>query len=567
MTLQLTVTSADITSTTTTASVFDTTVTTLAIGGATTTLNLAGGSGSTGCTINASGDLTCSGTLSGSGITATALKWNSLTNPDGALTLAMGTNPTTFGWTPTGALDAWTMNIVNNGGATTAQNGLVINNAVAGSFTDTTTENLLLIQQLDTITVGTTTVANGIKIDSAASSAMTNGLYITNSAGNLTTGINIADTAGGTLTTGIVISGTVTNAMDAGNFPIINIGSANTDFNTSGGLNLAENLSIQGTTGLSFITGVGGDITFANLEKIDNDTNGTINITAPTLLLTGGTSTVTDQTTFSLFNTTTTTLNIGGAATTLNIGPTGSGASTIALSGGSADTGCTIDGSTGNLTCSGIIAGSAATSKWNAITNPDGNLTLAMAGFTTAFNWVNDTTSLDNITYSLSNTGGTAGTDNLFVLSNALSANTTGDLNTEALLLLDQADTTAAGTTILDSAIKITNSGGSTLTNGITIGSGAQVITNGLNMGGSTGIVTDLVLQNSETIDNNVDGTVNIGTTIFKLTGGTSIVTDQTSFDLFNTTTTTLNIGGAATSLNLAGGSGSAGVLSTDQET
>ncbi|MDO8340418.1 MAG: site-specific integrase [Candidatus Woesebacteria bacterium] len=255
-------------------------------GTATGDVNLAGGYGGTGCTItNSNGNLACNGTITGT-IVASSLKWNALTTPDGALTLAMGTNATTFGWTPTAALDAWTMNLVNNGGSATTQNGLVVNNAVAGSFTDVATENLILVQQLDTTTAGTTVVTNGIKIDSAADSNMTNGLTITNSAGNITTGINIAD-AGGTLTTGILISGTVTTAMDAGNFPIINIGAANTDFNTSGGLTLAENLVVQGTTGLTFSTGVGGDITFALGEKIDNDTDGTIAITATNTFLSG----------------------------------------------------------------------------------------------------------------------------------------------------------------------------------------------------------------------------------------------------------------------------------------
>lgn len=68
---------------------------------------------------------------------------------------------------------------------------------------------------------------------------------------------------------------------------------------------------------------------------------------------------ISTSTTFSLINTTATTLNLGGAATTLNIAPTGSGASSVVLSGGSADTGCTLDGSTGNFTCSGSVTGSS----------------------------------------------------------------------------------------------------------------------------------------------------------------------------------------------------------------
>jgi fibronectin-binding autotransporter adhesin len=63
----------DLTTTAATASLFNTNATTLNVGGAATTLNLAGGSGSTGCTIDGSGNLSCSGTVSVSGYATTAL--------------------------------------------------------------------------------------------------------------------------------------------------------------------------------------------------------------------------------------------------------------------------------------------------------------------------------------------------------------------------------------------------------------------------------------------------------------------------------------------------------------
>lgn len=67
----------------------------------------------------------------------------------------------------------------------------------------------------------------------------------------------------------------------------------------------------------------------------------------------------TNQTTFNLLNATATTINFAGAASTLNIGPTGATATSINLAGGSGATGCTVDGATGNLTCSGNITGAA----------------------------------------------------------------------------------------------------------------------------------------------------------------------------------------------------------------
>lgn len=53
------------TASTGTVALWNTNVTTLNFAGAATTLNLAGGSGSTGCTINSSGDLTCTGAIAG----------------------------------------------------------------------------------------------------------------------------------------------------------------------------------------------------------------------------------------------------------------------------------------------------------------------------------------------------------------------------------------------------------------------------------------------------------------------------------------------------------------------
>ncbi|KKP46289.1 MAG: Complement C1q protein [Candidatus Woesebacteria bacterium GW2011_GWA1_33_30] len=55
---------------------------------------------------------------------------------------------------------------------------------------------------------------------------------------------------------------------------------------SGGDLSLTGNLTTTGTTGLTF-TGVGGDITFTNGEKIDNDTNGTLALTATTTSLSG----------------------------------------------------------------------------------------------------------------------------------------------------------------------------------------------------------------------------------------------------------------------------------------
>ncbi|MBW7960151.1 hypothetical protein H3C65_01500, partial [Patescibacteria group bacterium] len=77
------------------------------------------------------------------------------------------------------------------------------------------------------------------------------------------------------------------NTYDA-RFTVDGSGNLNIDV-TGTQVKLADNLEVAGTTGLT-LSGVGGDITFANGEKIDNDTDGTINISSTTFSLTGTTA-------------------------------------------------------------------------------------------------------------------------------------------------------------------------------------------------------------------------------------------------------------------------------------
>lgn len=251
----------------------------------------------------------------------------------------------------------------------------------------------------------------------------------------------------------------------------------------------------------------------------------------------------------------------------------------------------------GDLTVLGTSISAANTTSFNCSNciNWDDiadSLTLDAATSTTRTSSGNE----NSLAFNFINNGGVAGNDNVFSIVNAASSNAAGDLNTEALLLLDQADTTGTGNSAVDSGLLITNSGGSTLTNALSIGSGAQAIVTALNIA-STGVTTDLRLQNGETIDNDADGLVLIsspttrtsgnleiaGTTGLNFTGAGSDITftngekidndvnnqlrlsfgasggvlellngsglhsDQVSFDLLNTTSTTINFGGGAT--------------------
>ena len=171
--------------------------------------------------------------------------WSAIGDASGNGAIAFGSTTQTLDW---GVMDAnasfLTYNFTNAGTSAGTDSGVVINNAVTGANTDTTTENLMLIQQLDTTAAGTTVVNNALLIDSAANSGMVDGIEITNSGGNITgSGLNIVDTAGGTYATGITLSGTFTTGIDMGNSILANVGNAGTDFDASGGLALASNLT------------------------------------------------------------------------------------------------------------------------------------------------------------------------------------------------------------------------------------------------------------------------------------------------------------------------------------
>ncbi len=113
-------------------------------------------------------------------------------------------------------------------------------------------------------------------------------------------------------------------------------------------------------TGLKFSAGVVTDLSLHSDDTIANGAAGTITITPGS----GTTQTLAlaTATTLNLFNTQATTVNFAGAASTLNIGPGSTTATSVNIAGGSAATGCTVDGATGNLVCSGTITGSGGAS-------------------------------------------------------------------------------------------------------------------------------------------------------------------------------------------------------------
>ncbi|NCP47528.1 hypothetical protein GW844_04050, partial [bacterium] len=103
-------------------------------------------------------------------------------------------------------------------------------------------------------------------------------------------------------------------------------------------------------------------------------------------------------------------------ADALNLNGTATG--DVNLAGGYGGTGCTVTNSNGNLSCNGTITGTfAGTLPWSSIIAPTANLSLAHAGYTTAFTFDSVTTA---DAFALSSTSLTTGT--LFDLSSTSTA-------------------------------------------------------------------------------------------------------------------------------------------------
>ncbi len=124
---------------------------------------------------------------------------------------------------------------------------------------------------------------------------------------------------------------------------------------------------------------------------------------------------------------------------------------------------------------------------WSDLTNPTGPLSLTHAANTTTMGWT-ATGALDAWTNNFNNNAGSITTQRVMSIINTITAQT-ADVNTEALLRLDNADTSASGSTVVDDAILITVSG--TLADGIVdaIDASDANITNAINIG-TNNIVT-----------------------------------------------------------------------------
>jgi hypothetical protein len=501
----LTISAQGIWTTSSTFDFVDDTVTTLNIGGAANT-HFGGGYGNTGVTITSSGTIQADGGLV----------------VDGPTTLA---GPTTLGGTST-----FTGNIVLNGG-TIASSGssLGINpngdTHFGGGYGNT----------------GITLYANGdikangtLQVDGTA-----------NIAGNTTFGSDATITGYLYLPGNNIVSPGGTFNIANNNVGTVNIGgeaainlaggygssgvtiASNGNINTNGDVKINGALTVDGTTYLSGITSFGSDLNVV----------GDIGIN-------GGDLTTTAST-FNLLNTTAQTINMGGAASSINFG------------GGSGATGCTLDATTGDMTCTGNFYGAA-----------NGNL-----GYFTRTGTVLSPYYANDIISVTTNNGGAS---SLTLNSTAVSTNgTAGFSNTVTV------SSTTAGSSYYGNRLTLTNSNS---TNANTVYGDHTSLTDSQNLGNTlygtytalsltgdtSGTKTGYGVYSSVTNDNTPtnQGTRNTYAGYFSATGtanGTSTSygvysaatgADTTYGGYFSSTSTTANVGIAIAALTGATSTG-----------
>jgi hypothetical protein len=343
-------------------------------------------------------------------------------------------------------------------------------------------------------------------------------------------------------------TGTITaNDINADNVGVITLGS-------SGDVNVGGNLSVTGTSSFT------GDMTAGNIDASTLDTTGNVSIGGD-LEVNGGDIT-TNQTAFNLVNTTATTVNFAGSATTIEIGA--STGTTNVNNDLDVDGDVNIDG--GDLTVSTTtfnlvnttattvnFAGAATTVEIGAstgITNinndldVDGDINIDggdLTVSTTTFNLVNTTATTVNFAGAATTVeiGASTGTTNV---NNNLDVD--GDVN------IDGGDLTVSTTTfnLANTTATTVNFAGAATTVEIGASTGTTNVNNDLDVDG------DALVNGSLTVDVNATVTGDLAV------NGGDITTTSTTFNLVNTTATTVNFAGAATTIEIGASTGTTNV-------
>jgi hypothetical protein len=243
------------------------------------------------------------------------------------------------------------------------------------------------------------------------------------------------------------------------------------------------------------------------------------------------------QTTQNVFNATATTVNAFGASTSTTVGAT---TGTHAIR-------------------------NATLSLPNATAITTGQTTVALLNTTaTTVNAFGDATALN-----LGAATGTLTVANTTLAAKAITASTT--LGVTGITTLTGALNANGGIAVDTSAFTVADTTGNTAIAGTLTVTGATVLNGGLTMDtdkftvadttGNTGIGGTLGVTGNTTLSGTLAVTGDTTLTGDLAVNGGDLTTSQTTFNLINTTATTLNIGGAATTMTI--GSGSAGATTT----
>ena len=280
----------------------------------------------------------------------------------------------------------------------------------------------------------------------------------------------------------------------------------------------SEYIAVDTTNGSELITFSTGNV------DIDNDLN-----------IDGGDLT-TNQTTFNLLNTTATTVNFAGTATTLVIGNASGNFNVDAT--GNTDLGGDLNVDGNDLTTS--------QSTFNLVNTTATTVNFAGAATTLEIGAATGTTNINNnldVDGDVSIDGGDL--DGTTAAFNLLATPTTVNFATAGTTIEIGA---ATGTTNINNNLDVdgdVNIDGGDLTVSTTTFNLANTTATTLNIGGDATTVELGAATGTTSVNNNldVDGDVNVD--------GGDLTTNQTTFNVINTNATTVNAFGAATTLNL----------------
>lgn len=354
-------------------------------------------------------------------------------------------------------------------------------------------------------------IGNGASAFSAttASSGISGQLTDETGSGALVFGTSPAITT--SLTTGSasfsLLNTTATTVDFAGAATALSLGAS------SGTSTVNNNLAIGGSTGLTF-TGTGGDIVFANGEKISNDTDGTISLTDGTNVLLS----ILDQGAYGMLRLS----DKGGAGD-----PATCTAGEVYFNG----TDSVFKGCTATNTWKQLDNSSSGSSELSGLTAATGTNSINSAGFAQTWQW-NSLSSASALTLSSTSTAAASNTQTL--LNIALSgANATSTQTTYGAQIAN----THSGTSSTNVGLSVSASGG-TNNYGLLVASGKAGIGTSTpartldvvgNVGGNTvndaqsltssSTVTESTAASSYFLSNNSGTTDASVTTTFNITG------------------------------------------------